>query len=138
MNFEIKMDLQCKACYVAGGHLTDPPTSMTNSTVASRESVRIAFLIAALNNLNILADNIQNAYLNAPTSEKLYFVGGREWKADKGKNILIVHALYGPKPSALQWQNHQANIPDNNLGFKFSLADPNMWYMRMTDNNGVQ
>ena len=71
MNFEIKMDLRRKARYVAGGHLTDLPTSMTYSTVVSRESVRIAFLIAALNNLDILAGDIQNAYLNAPTSEKL-------------------------------------------------------------------
>ena len=117
MNFEIKMDLRQKARYVAGGHLTDPPTSMTYSTVVSRESVRIAFLLAALNNLEILAGDIQNAYLNAPTSEKLYFVGGKEWKADEGKNILIVQALYGLKSSALQWQNHLANILNNNLGF---------------------
>ena len=54
MNFEVKIDLRRKARYVAGGHLTDVPTSMTYSTVVSRESVRIAFLIAALNNLNIL------------------------------------------------------------------------------------
>ena len=90
MNFEIKMDLRRKVCYVAEGHLTDPPTSMTYSTVVSRESVRIAFLLAALNNLEILAGNIKNAYLNAPTSEKLYFVAEKEWKADEGKNIVIV------------------------------------------------
>ena len=79
LNFEVKMDLRRKARYVAGGHLTDPPTYMTYSTVVSRESVRIAFLIAALKQLQVLAGDIQNAYLNAPTTEKLYFVAGPEW-----------------------------------------------------------
>ena len=136
MNFEIKMDLRRKARYVAGGHLTDPPSSMTYSTVVSRESVRIAFLIAALNNMDILAGDIQNAYLNAPTSEKLYFIAGKEWKADAGKSIVIVRALYGLKSSALQWRNHLANILDNDLGFKSCLADPDMWFKKMIDSSG--
>ena len=69
MNFEVKMDLRLKARYVAGGHLTDPPSSMTYSTVVGRKTVRIAFLVAALNDLDVLAGDIQNAYLNAPTEE---------------------------------------------------------------------
>ena len=64
--FDVKMDLTRKARYVAGGHLTDPPASLTYASVVSRESVRIAFLIAALNDLDILAGDIQNAYLNFP------------------------------------------------------------------------
>ena len=136
MNFEVKMDLRRKARYVAGGHLTDPPTSMTYSTVVSRESVRIAFLIAALNNFNILAGDIQNAYLNASTSEKLYFIAGKEWKADEGKPILIVRALYGLKSSALQWRNHLADTLGNTLGFKSSLADPDVWMKDMIDSEG--
>ena len=58
MNFEIKMGLQRKAYYVAGGHLIDPTSSMTYSTVVRRESVWIAFLLAALNNMEILAKDI--------------------------------------------------------------------------------
>eukprot|EP00957_Ditylum_brightwellii_P189296 14408273-Ditylum_brightwellii.AAC.1 len=38
--------------------------------VVSRETVRIALTIAALNNLGIMAANIGNAYLNAPCREK--------------------------------------------------------------------
>ena len=70
MSFEVKMDLRHKARHVAGGHLTDPPASMTCSTVVGRETVRIAFLVAALNDLDVLAGDIQNAYLNAPSDEK--------------------------------------------------------------------
>jgi hypothetical protein len=49
MIFDIKMDFTKKASLVAGGHRTDPPTSLTYLSVVSRESVRIAFTIAALN-----------------------------------------------------------------------------------------
>ena len=69
--FDVKMDLTHKARFVAGGHLTNPPTSMAYASVVSRESVRIAFLLAALNNLEILAGDIGNVYLNAITTEKI-------------------------------------------------------------------
>jgi len=69
--FDVKMDLTRKARFVAGGHMTDPPSSMTYASVVSRESVRIAFLLAALNDCEILAGDIGNAYLNAFTSEKI-------------------------------------------------------------------
>jgi hypothetical protein len=49
MIFDIKMDFTRKARLVGGGHVTDPPTTLTYSSVVSRESVRISFLIAALN-----------------------------------------------------------------------------------------
>ncbi len=136
MNFEVKMDLRRKARYVAGGHLTDPPTSMTYSTVVSRESVRIAFLVAALNGLDILAGDIQNAYLNADTTEKLYFIAGDEWKADRGRIVVIKRALYGLKSSALAWRNHLADVLNNKLGFQTSLADPDVWFKPATKPNG--
>ena len=66
---------------------------MTFASVVSRESVRIAFLIAALNDLNILAGDIQNAYLNAPTTEKVYFYAGSEWGANEGRTVIIIRAL---------------------------------------------
>ena len=136
MNFEIKMDLRRKARYVAGGHLTDPPSSMTYSTVVSRESVRIAFLVAALNGLNVLAGDIQNAYLNAPTEEKLFFYAGKEWKADEGRPVIIVRALYGLKSSALAWRNHLSDVLCNKLKYKSSLADPDVWYKPSIDSMG--
>jgi hypothetical protein len=55
MVFDIKMDFTRKARYVAGGNTTEPPTENTYSSVVSRESVRIALLVAALNNLQILS-----------------------------------------------------------------------------------
>ena len=47
----VKMDFTRKAGFVAGGHTTDTPSSITYSSVVSRDSVRLAFLIAGLNDL---------------------------------------------------------------------------------------
>ena len=55
MIFDVKMDLTRKAHFVAGGHMTEAPASITYSSVVSRDSVQIAFLIAALNDLEIIA-----------------------------------------------------------------------------------
>ena len=98
MIFDIKMDFTRKALLVAGGHKTDPPVSLTYSSVVSRDSVRIAFLVAATNNLNIMMADIGNAYLNAKTEERVYAIAGAEFGDDKeGKIAIIVRALYGLK-----------------------------------------
>ena len=67
MIFNIKMDGQftSKACYVAGGHTTDHPSSITYSNAVPRYSTRIAFTLASLNDVEIKAPDIGNAYLNA-------------------------------------------------------------------------
>ena len=99
--FDVKLDMTRKARYVAGGHLTDVPPNMTYSSVVSRDTVRIGFLVAALNDLDILAGDIQNAFLSAPTEEKIFFYAGDEWGADKDRVVVVVRALYGLKSSAL-------------------------------------
>ena len=80
---------------VASGHVTDVPHSLTSSSVVSRDSVRIAFTIAALNGLKVLGCDIQNAYLTAPTLEKVWTVARAEFGSEKGKIRLIVRALCG-------------------------------------------
>ena len=70
--FDIKMEnFRRKARYVAGGHVTNPPAAATYASVVSRESVRIALVAAALNDLDILTADVQNAYLCAPITEKV-------------------------------------------------------------------
>ena len=72
MIFDVKMDLTRKARLVAGGHQTDPPKESMYSSVVSRESIRIAFTLEALNDLDVLSADVQGAYLNAPMKEKVY------------------------------------------------------------------
>ena len=50
---------------MANSHTKAPPSSITYSSIVSRESVRIAFLLESLKDLDIFACDIGNAYLNA-------------------------------------------------------------------------
>ena len=66
--------------------------------VVSRDSFIIAFLVAALNDLDILACDMSNAYLNAPCREIIWFVAGLDFgKSLEGKVMKLVRALYGLK-----------------------------------------
>jgi hypothetical protein len=75
----------------------------------SRDSIRIAFTLAALNDLDVLSADVQGAYLNAPTKEKISTTAGLEFGADKvGRPVLIVGALYGLKSSGARWRDQMA------------------------------
>jgi len=54
--FNIKMNgaFTRKVRLVADGYKTRPPTSMTYSSIVSRDSVRIALTIASLNSLELI------------------------------------------------------------------------------------
>ena len=73
MIFDINMDgkFTRKARLVADGHTTEPPSLITYSSVVSRESVRIVFLLASLSDLDIFAYDTGNSYLNAKQRDKL-------------------------------------------------------------------
>ena len=131
--FNVKTNLTSKSRYVAGGHITDTPFYVTYVSVASRDSVRLAFLIVALNDLDILAGDIHKAFLNAPTKDKVFFYAGDEWKSDQWKVVIIVRALYDIKYSCFAWRNHFSDILGNHLGLQSSLADPDLLFKAGTD-----
>ena len=98
MIFDIKMeDFRRKAWLVAGGHMTDVPRTITYSSVVGCDTVQIAITLAALNDLEVKVANIMNAYVTAPTQEKIWIILGPKFGDDQGKNAVIVHALYGLK-----------------------------------------
>ena len=129
MIFDIKLgeNFRRKARLVADGHRTSTPTSVTYSSVVGRDSVRICLLLAALNNLDIQCADIKNAYLTAPTKEKLYTWAGPEFGPDSGKPFLITRALYGLKSSGASFRAFLAEHLDRNLGFQSTIADPDVW-----------
>ena len=101
------MDFRRNDQFVAGGHTTKPPAESTYAWVVSRESVRIVFTLASLNDLDILAADIQNAYLTAPCGEKIIFTCGPEFGSEnKGKTAVVVRALYGLRSSGSAFRNH--------------------------------
>jgi hypothetical protein len=109
MIFDVKMeDLRRKVRFVPGGHTTDTPHAITYASLVSRESVRIAQTLAALNDLDVRMDDIDNAYLTAPLTEKVWTVLGPEFGDDAGRRELIARALYGLKSAGAAFRNHLA------------------------------
>ena len=123
--FDIKMGtLQRKARYVCGGHTTNPaPEIQTYASVVSRESVRIAFTLAALNGLEIQTADVSNAYLNAQSRERLITKCGPEFGPSmQGRWAIIQRALYGSKSAAASWRAAIIGLLEQ-LGFKMCQAD---------------
>ena len=137
MVFDVKVDFSRKARFVAGGHMTDAPNSITYSSVVSRDSVRLAFLIAELNGLDVMTCDIGNAYLNAPCREKVWFKGGAETGEDCGKVLVVTRALYGLKSSGASWRSTLMSTLIE-LGFEETLADPDVWRRPATRENGTE
>jgi hypothetical protein len=80
MIFDIKMeDFRRKARLVAGGHATKAPATLTYASVVSRETVQIALLMAALNDVDIWAADVLNAYHRALPRENLDHSWERVW-----------------------------------------------------------
>ena len=74
-------DFRCKARLEAGGHMTEAMATITYASIVSIEIVRIALMIDALNNLEVMSDNILNAYVQAPVTEMVWTtVWQRCWK----------------------------------------------------------
>ena len=128
MIFDIKLSegFRRKARFVADGHKTTAPASMTYSTVVSRDSVRILLMIAALNDLDLQAADIQNAFLTAPNLEKCYMIAGPEFLDEQGKVFIVRRALYGLKSAPLAFRTFLAQHVEE-LGFFSSEADPDVW-----------
>ena len=112
--FDVKMDFTRKARWVKDGHRTPDPESSNYAGVVSRESVRIALTYAALNGIDVMAADIQNAYLQAPTSEKHYVICGPEFGLENvGKVALIRRALYGGKVAGRDFWLHLRSYMDD-------------------------
>jgi hypothetical protein len=126
--FDIKLgeSFRRKARYCADGQKTATPASVTYSTVVSRDSVRIVLTIAALNGLEVLGADVQNAFLTAPCKEKVWLQAGTEFGAEQGKHLLVLRALYGLKSASASFRAYTAKKLDE-MGFKSSVADPDVW-----------
>jgi hypothetical protein len=131
--FDVKMDFTRKARFVAGGHMTQVDNSSTYSSVVSRDSVRIALLTAALNDLQMLSCDVGNAYLNAACREKIWFQAGRECGADAGKVMIITRALYGLRTSGASWRQMLSDtLTSPEFGYRQSRGDPDVYLRRRT------
>ena len=99
MIFYIKLgkNFRIKARLVGGGHMTTSPSSITFFLVVSIDSVRIALTIAALNGLDKLACDIQNAYLKALCRDKIWTFAGPKFGEVEGTLMLCKNGIIWSK-----------------------------------------
>ena len=117
------------------------PKHTPYSSVVSCESVRICFLLAALNDQNVLSSDIGNASLNAKPLEKCYVIVQDAYlfgPSAIGKNALIVRALYVLKSSGDAWRLYLVNILRKELNFSQCSADNDEWMRHSFDNHGIK
>jgi hypothetical protein len=132
MVFDIKMeDFKHKAQLVAGGHKTEAPATITYASMVSRETVRIALIVAALNDLQVKAGDVLNAYITTPVKEKVWTILGPEFGNDSGKSTIIVRALYGLKSAGAAFCAHLASFM-RQMGYTSCKVDPDLWFKAET------
>ena len=130
--FDVKHDGRHKARLVADGHLTDIPLESVYSGVVSLRGFRLVLFLAELNDLELWATDIGNAYLEAFTSEKVYIIAGPEFKELEGHILIISKALYGLRSSGARWHERFADCITE-LGFFPCKSDPDIWMRRSGD-----
>ena len=101
------------------------PVSTTYSPVVSRDSVLIAMTVAALNYLDILACDIQNAYLTAQCREKIWTIDGPEFGAEEGTLMIVKMSFYILKLSGAAFRSKSDRVL-HDLGYVPTKADPDV------------
>ena len=126
--FDVKLseNFWRKASFVADGHLVETLASITYSTVVSRDSVRILLMVGALNDLDVMGCDVQNAFLSADNLEKHWIRAGPEFRAEQGKIFIVVQVLYGLKSASAAFRSFMAKKLDE-IGFKSTHANPDVW-----------
>ena len=61
-------------------------------------------MLALLNDIDVVASNIDNAYLNDPCRERIRAKAGPEFGSQKGCVMLMVRALYGLNSRGASWR----------------------------------
>ena len=100
--------------------------TIMNTSIVSRETVRIALMISAHNDLDVKSGDILNGYVQAPVTEKVWAILGPELSKDARKIAVIVRALYGLKLAGAAFQSHLARCMES-LGYQSCKVDPDVW-----------
>jgi len=82
--------------------------------------------LAKLNDLDVWATNLGNAYLKAKTQEKVYIIAGPECGELEGHTLIIFKALYSLRTSGLCWHECFADCL-RDMGFSPCKAKQDIW-----------
>ena len=100
------------------------------------ETVRIMFLYAALHGMDIWSDDITNAFIQAPTSEKVFIKCCSAFHEHVDNYAIVVRALYGLRTAAASFRNHLHDCMKT-MGFEPCEGDPDLFirpYVRSDTN----
>ena len=122
----VNLDDRSKERLVTDGHLTKEPGESIYSGVVSLRSLRIVVFLPQLNNLEIWGADVNNAYPEAYTDEKLCIIAGPELKELQGHFLTMVKALYGTHSGGARWHDRLFDILQE-LSFKPSQVDHDVW-----------
>ena len=115
--------------------MIEPPATITYSMVFSMETASIALALAALNDFIIKVTDIQNAYITAPVTEKIWTNLGLEFGEYSGRKAIIGRVLYGLKIAGAAFQNHLTDCM-HSLGFLTCLDNLYLWMNPMVRHEG--
>ena len=106
--------------------MTDAPATITYASVVSRETVRTALMIATLNDLEVKLDDILNADVQAPVTEKVWIALDPESSKDAEKAAVTIRALHGLKSAGAAFRSHLTRCMES-LDYQSCKADPDLW-----------
>ena len=106
------------------------PLESVYSGVVSLRGFRLVLFLAELNELELWATDVGNAYLEAFTSEKVYIIAGPEFKELEGHVLIISKALYGLRSSGARWHDRFADCISE-LGFFPCKSEPDIWMRKL-------
>ena len=120
-------DFQREARLVAGGHTTETPAAVTDASNVSRESVRIALTLAAINNWEVKTAGIENAYLTPLLARR----SGAGWDPNLEPMQLRRQLLYAlcmalSLQEGASFCNHVADCM-RHLGWQSCKVDQDVW-----------
>ena len=135
--FDVKINFTGKVRWVKDGHWTPDPETSSYDEFVSRKSIHILLTYTALHEIDVMAADISNDYLQAPTFEKHFIICDVDLHGieNAGKQAMFVRAFYGGKLAVRDFWMHLRACTDT-LGFTSWFADPDLW-MRMSKSGDV-
>ena len=73
----------------------DTPPEEVHSGVVSMETTQMAFVLSAMNDLEVCEADTYNAFLHAKTREKVHIIAGKEFGEHAGKRMITDKDLCG-------------------------------------------
>ena len=121
--WDVKMDFTWKARWVLDGYKTPDQNGSMFAGVVLRESVKIPFTYAALNSLDICVANINNAYLQALSSQWDNIICRPEFSMENVRNV------------GKDFRNHLRSCM-HHLIFSLCPADTHIWMRKVQKADG--